>query len=169
MAKKRKPLPLLLGQMVLVLIGILLFGAYLKSRVTVGIDDQQVHCLPYTFYLIDKHDKTVPVGGYVAFRLDKRGEPFFKEGSLFIKQVKAAQGDVVEVRDGEVAVNDRQVATLHPPILKKTGKTLKEYNRKVVLAQNDLWAMGTTENSYDSRYWGAIDQSMVVGQVYPIH
>lgn len=168
MTSQRRPTRIFLMQAMVVLVVMWAAGSYVGNRFRLGIDDQQKHCLPYKYYLIDQGDMSVPTGGYVAFWLDDRGAPYFQSGTKFIKQVRAASGDHVEVKGGQVSLNGKPVATLDPNVLDTVNKTSSDYDKDFVLGENDLWVMGTSDDSYDSRYWGPISKNQVAGQVYPI-
>lgn len=168
--KKRKPTPVFLGQMALVALLMWGVGSYIGSRVSLGIDGQKGgKCLPYNYYLIDKGDHSVPTGGYLAFLLDKRAEPWFPEHAMFVKQLVAAEGDHVQVQGREVLVNGFPVGQLDPKVMGKTGQDERTYARDQVLQPGELWVMGTAPDSFDSRYWGPINSNMLVGQVHPIY
>jgi len=168
MTTRKKSMKKLLLQMAAVAAVFWFAWGYLAHRYTLGIDVQQKQCLEYRFYIIDKQDKQIPRNGYVAFRQDERAEPWFDAGTMFIKQVRAKEGDEVMVRGGQVYLAGKQVDVLQQRILSKMGRSSEEFNRRGIVASGDLWVMGTTPDSFDSRYWGPIDQSMVIGQVYPV-
>jgi signal peptidase I len=78
----------------------------------------------------------------------------------FIKRVVGLPGDSVEGRDGHVFVNDH---LLVEPYLRPTVYT-SDFARQVV-PPGELWVMGDNRtNSCDSRCFGMIRQSKVVGR-----
>lgn len=156
-------------QALVVLVVMWAAGSYVGNRFRLGIDDQQKHCLPYKYYLIDQGDMSVPTGGYVAFWLDDRGAPYFQAGTKFIKQLRAAAGDHVRINAGQVSINGEVVAELDPQVLETVNRLASDYDRDMVLEESDLWVMGTSKDSYDSRYWGPISDTQIAGQVYPIY
>jgi len=88
MRAQKKPLKKLLLQMAAIAAVFWFAWGYVSHRYTLGIDAQQKQCLDYRFYIIDKNDQQIPRDGYVAFRQDRRAEPWFEAGTLFIKQVR---------------------------------------------------------------------------------
>jgi type IV secretory pathway protease TraF len=40
--------------------------------------------------------------------------------------------------------------------------------RSMVIPEGKHFVIGGTERSYDSRYWGLVDASWVVGRAYPV-
>lgn len=72
MAAPRKPAWVFLTQALVLLAVMWMAGDYAGKRFRIGIDDQQKHCLPYKYYLIDQEDLSIPAGGYVAFLLAGR-------------------------------------------------------------------------------------------------
>jgi conjugal transfer pilin signal peptidase TrbI len=143
-------------------------GSYIGGRFKFGIAAQQSNCLPYKYYIIDTHDKTIPVDGYLSFIMDDRALPWYKPGTKFVKQLRAAHGDRIDINHGHVIINDDVVARLDPRIITKLEKDMSAFNSSRTLAKDQLWVMGTSTDSFDSRYWGPIDSTMINGQVYPL-
>ena len=169
MAKKpRQSLKVFLPKMLLV--GLIIWGGWhsISHRFTLGVDQQGGSCLPFKYFLIDNDDHTVPTLGYVAFLVDDRVSPYFPQGSKFIKQVRGQKGDHVQIKDGQVLINGQEIAVLDAHILSILKRPVSDFNREFTLQSDDIWVMGTSKDAFDSRYWGPIHQSQIVGQVYPI-
>ena len=78
----------------------------------------------------------------------------------YIKRVVALPGEQVEGRDGHVFVNGRQVVEPYLP----PGRTTSDFPPRVV-ERGRLWVMGDNRaNSSDSRSFGTIAESTVVGR-----
>lgn len=166
--KTRKNPKVFAVQVIILLTVMYVAGNYVGNRFKLGIDDQLAPCLPFKYYIIDMADKDVPRDGFLAFRSDFRMAPWYKEGTLFIKQVRGVEGDKIEVKAGDVFVNGKQAGFLDRNILEKIEKAPRDLNRDETVPQKVLWAMGTSSDSFDSRYWGYIKQEQVAGQVYPL-
>ena len=37
-----------------------------------------------------------------------------------------------------------------------------------LIEKDEFFALGTTIDSYDSRYWGTVNETQIVGRLYPI-
>lgn len=153
---KALPLTLILG-----------VGAYyLTDRYSVGIDPQEKTCLQWRVFVIDKHDTVIERGEIFAFRSESM-DPYFKDGSQVIKVVDGVPGDRVKVTQDKVSVNDVVVGK-GLLLSKKLKKPKSRYVRDEIVPEGKYWFMGRSEDSFDSRYWGYVSKSNVIGRAYPI-
>ncbi|HVF13645.1 MAG TPA: signal peptidase I [Acidimicrobiales bacterium] len=80
----------------------------------------------------------------------------------YIKRVIGLPGEEVEGRDGRVYVDGRELVE---PYLAQ-GPTTRDF-APIVLGEHQLWVMGDNrENSSDSRAFGPIDESTIVGRAF---
>jgi len=89
------------------------------------------------------------------------------EGKDLVKRAIAFEGETIKLGiDGIIYINGE-------PIEKDyyTGSVLPEYTSQTFkIGKNEIFAMGDNRNnSYDSRYFGAIQKSDVFGKVYMIY
>jgi signal peptidase I len=78
----------------------------------------------------------------------------------FVKRVVGLPGDTVEVRDGQVLVNED---VFHVP---EASAPLYGYQRRLV-PQGMLFVLGDNRNnSVDSHQWGFVAQESVLGEVF---
>jgi len=139
---------------------------YASSRYSLGIDPQENTCLPWRVFVIDKHDVTPERGVIFAFKT-KDLRPFFKEGTHMIKVIDGLPGDRVNVTPQQVLVNGKEVGEglrLSKPLKKPAGRFVREE----IVPANKYWFMGKTPDSFDSRYWGYVQKSDLIGRAYPI-
>jgi signal peptidase I len=99
-------------------------------------------------------------GDVVVFeRPNGESDPRIKD---LIKRVIGLPGDVIEARDGKVLINDH---VLDEPYL-PTGTTTTNLPRQLV-PPHHVFVMGDNRgNSRDSRFFGAIDEDLVVGRAF---
>lgn len=111
--------------------------------------------------LVDKvtfHVRDVRRGDIVVFKRPPALHD--KEINDLIKRVIGLPGDTVEGRDGHVFVNGKQ---LPEPYLPK-GLTTAAFD-PVVVPLDAYFVMGDNRpESYDSRFWGTVDKSLIVGR-----
>lgn len=90
--------------------------------------------------------------------------------SPILKQVVATAGDEVELRGDGYAVNGRVIDRSQPLMVDRLGRLLELFplNRRV-LREGEIWVLGVhRERSWDSRYFGPIPSSSIVGVARPI-
>jgi conjugal transfer pilin signal peptidase TrbI len=138
------------------------------SRYRLALDGLQgENCLPYTAFLVDLKSTTLKRGDYLAF-VSQQMEPFYRNGTMVVKQVTAVPGDRVSVDGTGVRINGRHVGSLlhleSGQKLWRLGRRVSEVAREEIVPAEHFWVMGTHPRSYDSRYWGYIRSQQVVGR-----
>jgi signal peptidase I len=84
-----------------------------------------------------------------------------------IKRVIAVGGQTVDIQDGSVVVNG---APLDEPYVHGKVTDPGTVPLPITLADDQVWLMGDNRpNSGDSRFMGAIDESMVRGRAFAIY
>lgn len=164
--RPRKRPAVFLSQAFLLSVVMLAVGTYVFSRFTIGIDLQQVQCLPYKVFIIDRANKEIGRGDYLAFRADERVGPWFPAGMTFIKEVVGLPGDRVRVENGQVTVRGESRGEL--TLLGKLERSAQDFARDEEVPEGMFWVMGTAPESYDSRYWGYVEERQVIGRAYPV-
>jgi signal peptidase I len=117
---------------------------------------------PKTFHAANPEPKRNPVAA--LFRKIGSGVGLIQPSTEeFIKRVVALPGEKVDVKDGKVFVNGRELVE---PYLPPGTLTLANGAKfPVTVPKGDLWVMGDNRtNSSDSRYFGPIPQKSVVGR-----
>ena len=143
-----------------------LFHTVFSGRWHIGIDLQKVKCIPeYTVWLIDTADASRKIGE--TYEIRARGlAPAFADGTRLIKRLVAEPGDVVEIgADEKIMVNGIEVGS-GLPLASSLKRPARSFYGHAVLAAGRWWVMGTGETSFDSRYWGAIDDDQIMGRAY---
>lgn len=148
---------------------------YFGTRFSIGIDAQKLQSIPGTRYVLtDKADLSPERGQIYAFKATFI-EPI-KEGQLVMKYVAAVPGDRVRITPaGQITVNgtpvilDEEMGIVHGLALAgRFGKTGIDYARDFTVPARRLFMLGTSQASYDSRYFGPIPTTFLVGRVYQI-
>ena len=82
----------------------------------------------------------------------------------FIKRVIGLPGDTIQTTSSEVIV-DGQV--LHEPYISEAANSGDNTTK---LGANQFFVMGDNrDNSYDSRYWGPLDKSYIIGKAIVVY
>lgn len=139
---------------------------YLTNRYSIGIDPQEHTCLQWRVFVVDKHDTMINRGEIFAFRSESM-DPYFKDGSQVIKVADGVPGDRVKVSLDKVYVNNVVVGD-GLLLSKKLKKPKSRYIRDEIVPKDKYWFMGRTADSFDSRYWGYVSKSNIIGKAYPI-
>lgn len=90
--------------------------------------------------------------------------------SPILKEVVATAGDEVELRSDGIAVNGRVVDRSQRRTVDSLGRPLEllPLGRRIV-RKDEIWVLGVhRERSWDSRYFGPIPSSSIVGVARPL-
>lgn len=92
----------------------------------------------------------------------------------FIKRVIGLPGDKVEVRDKKIFINDAPLDDLYGTYLDSAsmpaGIRPRDNMGPVTVPPHSLFVMGDNrDQSYDSRFWGFVDFSMVKGKAFMVY
>lgn len=115
----------------------------------------------------------------VAARNPKRGDLIafkFPEdpNKDFVKRVVAVNGDVVEVKNKILFVNNikkKEAYVIHRDMkLLSRDKSPRDNMGPITVPANTFFVMGDNrDNSYDSRFWGCVEASKIKGTVKTIY
>jgi conjugal transfer pilin signal peptidase TrbI len=165
---KKEPWPRFCAKAGLALLVIWVAGTAFASRYRIGVDEQVVKCIPgYSVYLIDKKDKELTRGATYVF--SARGlQPFYADGTEMVKYLRGLPGDRVEIRElGNIYINDDYMGygLVHAEAMNRRPDS---FVGNAVLEPGNYWFMGTSNQSFDSRYWGTVRDDQIIGRAYPL-
>jgi len=98
--------------------------------------------------------------GYAAAR------HFTDAGDRFIKRIAANDGDSVCTEGDAILINGRTVA--HRATHDSQGRALPHWSGCRTLSSNEIFLMGDTPDSFDSRYFGPVSADDIEGVSRPI-
>jgi conjugal transfer pilin signal peptidase TrbI len=137
------------------------------SRWSIAIDSQENLCLPpYRVWIIDKK-QTTPIQGEVYAFTSHGLEPVFSDGTTIVKVLEGMPGDQVEVTLQSTSINGRPVAE-GLAVAQQLGIDPQRYIRTGAIPDGRYWFFGRTADSFDSRYWGSVPETQIIGRAYPI-
>lgn len=151
------------------LIALLTAVGYGSARYRLGIDTQaRVSLAPHRVFLVDtwQGPEDITQGDLVAFRAQGLA-PWFRDGQLLVKHAAGVPGDWVTVDAEHVWINGLCLADglALAATLNRDPTRLQRHERVPV---EHFWMLGETVDSFDSRYWGFLPQSRVVGKAYAL-
>ena len=91
---------------------------------------------------------------------------YLEETALLIKPVAAGVGDLV-CRHGAIVSINGQVAA-HTKMADERGRQLPRWSDCILLAAGQVLVLTAAPDSFDSRYFGPIDRSHVIGAARPV-
>jgi signal peptidase I len=107
-------------------------------------------------------------GDVVVFR-------FPKDRSIdYIKRVVGTPGDTVEIKAKKVFINGKPINDAHAHVSSPTVLNAKASPRDnfgpILVPEDRIFVMGDNrDNSYDSRFWGFVDQRDVLGKAFILY
>ncbi len=144
---------------------IFLFSSYqiFHTRYDIEIPYSNSYCIKaWRVGVIDKWDKTVKRNNVYVFR--SKHMILRPDGLLIAKYFKGLPFDKVEVNNDEaVLINDNVIGQ---GLYHSTKIPNMNFKRKEYLGFDEYWGMGSKGiyQSFDSRYWGKIDEKQIVGR-----
>lgn len=99
----------------------------------------------------------------------KRGEIIFfhypKDTTrLYFKRVVGLPNETVSILNGKVSINDKE---LNEPYLDQTYNQAKSSLPPIKVPARSYFVLGDNrDNSSDSRYWGTVQEELIIGRYY---
>jgi conjugal transfer pilin signal peptidase TrbI len=167
---RREPWDRFALKALLVLTAILMLIGYTCARYRIGIDDQLSQCLPpYRWYLIDTFDRDTKRDQFIAFAATEAMAPYFRHDQTIIKRVAGVPGDQVAVTAEGTVINGVLQPHSDPALAKALGLSVADFVvGSLTIPEGFLWVMGATRDSFDSRYWGVLPESQIIGRAYAL-
>ncbi|OPX19019.1 MAG: signal peptidase I [Desulfobacca sp. 4484_104] len=125
-------------------------------------------CLPGRIYLVDHQTQKFDRGDLIMFSTDDRTGPYYPAGTKFVKKVFGLPGDRVEIdAQGQLQINGQDYhfeSALEPQVVDLLGRETSDFALDMVIPPGSYFVMGTLPDSFDSRYWGLVEQKQVIGK-----
>lgn len=140
--------------------------------IRVGDDVQRLiepACMPSLVYVWrpEKSGFKPAIGEYVIARMPNSGFSVgAHEGDRIVKKVAAGPGDKVLIQGTELWINDKHADRLWLANSLE-GKKAGDFDTRLELEEGQYFLMGTTKESFDSRYWGIVQSESIVGRALP--
>lgn len=129
-------------------------------------DRSENACLdPYRWFLVSLGRPAVAAKGQIV-TFETSGIALYKDGTLFTKQVLAGAGALVRATPEGVEVDGRFLPYTERAIkrLAAAGAPLaRDQSHVYRVRDGEIFVIGTNPLSYDSRYYGPVPVSSVIG------
>lgn len=92
-------------------------------------------------------------------------------GYSILKRVGGVAGDSIEISNGRLMINGQfiGITSRAKHAARQLGVDVDSFDRKkYILPEGQLFLIGETEDTFDSRYWGPIKTSQVTGVGFPL-
>lgn len=163
-------------QATIVLLLIFAFGIWFKQNYRFGAPKNHSACIDGHFFITNIKDLEPVRNG--IFKYEARGidtlianeewrEPF-ADGAPMMKFLRGMPGDTVKVTTERVFINGEPVEGATGLALYKTlgQETPDHFHTTLTLAEDEYFFLGTSDDSYDSRYWGPVKKDQIQGRAY---
>ncbi len=99
------------------------------------------------------------------FRLNVRNS-YWDYGAVFAKRFVGCPGDMLKTEGNEFYLNGEKIATAAGKDSKGVDVGNFKFNGEI--PANSYFVLGDGERSYDSRYWGFVNKSWIIGRALPL-
>lgn len=124
-----------------------------------------VRCMPQTLWLINPKVDTQSLSTGDLVQIDKQhmgsNHPA-AENTTLLKLVIGTSGDRILIQGNSLYVNNVYFGLL------ASQKYSAWQEGEYVLDEDEVWLAGTTETTLDSRYFGPVKRTNIIGQAYAI-
>lgn len=135
-----------------------------------GFGAQEIDCIDSHINITRLETPSkVEQGDLVVFIAPKQlGENI--AGHLVIKKVGAVAGDRIQIEKGMLYINDVKVGPLDvaDKAAIRMNVSVDSFSRSEVVPEGFVFAIGTKPRTFDSRYWGMLPVSSIVGSAFPV-
>lgn len=129
----------------------------------------EASCLPYTLYFVRlRTPEQVKRGDYVVISMPETDfDVGPKPGENVLKRVSGLGGDHVRIEGTEMWINglhrDRLWLAKSLP-----GRQPGDFDADYTLGDDQVFLLGSTQESFDSRYWGPVTTASIIGTATPL-
>lgn len=160
MSVTKKRFPYLVVGAMLALAG--LFSVMLFSGISIGVN--LTRSQPHRLFLILR-ERPFGRGDLVAFRFP--GSRYYKEATLFVKEIRGGPGDHLEIGENRtVWLNGEFLDTVRATDSK--GRPVEPFRYRGTIPVGFYFLYAGVPNSYDSRFYGLAERERIVGKVIPL-
>ena len=149
---------------------IVVFAAF---DLRLGFGAQSVDCIDAQVFITQlRAPSLIKKDDYIVFA-NTTGQKIMGsrfDGHLIVKKVGGMEGDTIKIAEQKLFINDVYIGKLDiaDKAAKELGVPVNSFEKSILIPKGKLFLVGTKPHSFDSRYWGLVDHSLIVGSVYPV-
>ncbi|PTT90209.1 signal peptidase I [Pelomonas sp. HMWF004] len=133
-----------------------------------AFDPNAEQCLPdLHLALLVNHKPAKVADGDLLFWKPSGALSYVKTQHV-LKLVAGAPGDHLVIRNGVVSINGKPVVSGFPLAREFYHSTPEQFEKDEIIPAGKYFLIGTHQNSDDSRYWGYLDASDIVGSGHKV-
>lgn len=149
MSKKRK-----IGLITIIILIILALMRDGRHLLTINMSDS----LPRGIYLLQPKNR-LQKGDIVLIELKNNERT---KRIKLLKKITAVAGDVVEIRDNELYINNISTKRKLEKYDSEGNLLVSQLKNKTILKNNEYFLEGTHTKSYDSKYFGVVKDEFIL-------
>jgi len=135
---------------------------------TFAFDPNAEQCLPDLHLALLTRQKPAAIADGDLLYWKPSGALSYVKTQYVLKMVAGKPGDHLVIRDGAVAINGKTVVSGFPLAEEFYHRNARQLEKDEIIPAGKFFLIGTHPLSDDSRYWGYLDKSAVVGSGYKV-
>lgn len=161
-SKKKRFFIYAISSIVLVIVISIFLRTYFMSNYYLALNFTP--SLTEKVFIVDKHTNidNLKKDDIVGFRYTHDDYPFYKNGQSFIKYIVCMEGDNLVIEHDQVRCNGKYLGSQIKQDSKGNKLPQFTFNGKIPKDKYFMWTPFV--KSYDSRYWGFVDRSDILGK-----
>jgi len=176
----RQPWPLFFAKGLAAVALLYTAGHFAAQRWQLGIDPQaqvSVHTADGAsprLVIVDRYDRDMARGDIAAFEMNSVAKQMVASTGLGIpadilnKRVAGLPGDHIVVNEQGVFVNGIKRAD-GLALAGTFGRTPAAFTRRLTVPEGHFFMLGDAVASFDSRYWGLLDEAELIGTTHVLY
>lgn len=143
---------------------------FFQNYITIGINITE--SLPQKIFIMVKVKKEMIREKYYGFKYAGKSGHYYAPGTKFIKKLAGGPGDILKTdlssRSITLITGRKNKIIYNLADRDSKGKKITEifiFNGEI--PEDKYFFVGESNNSYDSRYWGLVDEKDIIGRAYP--
>lgn len=155
-------------------LGFTVFFGISSKQYEIGPATSAAHCLYSSFFVIDKADSQLSRNKLIAFKQTIHNDILPQANDqVWIKRLVGLPGDTVQVELRKVTVTNENGSSFEYPLdatqlLQVIDYSISDITKTITLSDGEIFLIGETSGSFDSRFWGPQNINNIIGTGYAL-